>query len=124
MPDRFTKPTPLAGDVVIDVTSQLDTVLSMLACHVSQVFEWLPFNQGIEEQVPDDMDGRRAWLRGWYLPYLRPAADRYREELISAYGSVRGRQTEYAEAYEISEHAAPLNADTRERLFGAIVIGR
>lgn len=120
MPDRFTKPTPLAGDVVVDVTNEIDTIVAMLACHVSQVFEWLPHNLGIASQVPPEDSARRQWLHGWYLNHLRPAADRYRSELIKTYGPVRGSQIQYAEAFEISEYAAPLDAAARTRLFGFV----
>ena len=117
MPDRFTKPYPLQGDVVIDVTEQVETIVDMLACHESQVYEWLPWNRGAAEQVPCETAARRDWLRAWYLQRLRPTADRYREQLIAVYGPDRGRQIEYAEAYEISEYAAPLDLANRQRLF-------
>jgi N-acetylglucosamine malate deacetylase 1 len=117
LPDRFTRPNPLRGDVVIDVGDQLTPIIEMLACHESQVFEWLPFNQGILDQLPADSGARRAWLREWYLAYLRPQADRYRQELIATYGADRGSRIEYAEAFEASEYAAPLDAAARRRLF-------
>jgi LmbE family N-acetylglucosaminyl deacetylase len=117
LPDRFTRPNPLRGDVAIDVTEELDTILEMLACHRSQVFEWLPFNQGVLEQLPADDAGQRAWLRDWFCRYLHPQADRYRQELIASYGSPRGEQIEFAEVFEISEYAAQLNAESRRRLF-------
>ena len=118
LPDRFTKPTPLQGDVVVDTTAVVDEVVNMLACHRSQVFEWLPFNLGIEDLVPAGHDERIAWLRAWYLERLRPYADRYRHELIATYGPVRGSQIEFAEVFEISEYGAPLDVAARKRLFG------
>jgi len=118
MPDRFTKPTPLQGDVVIDVTEEIDRVVDMLACHVSQFFEWLPYNGRIEDQLPADMPGKRRWLQSWYLDRIRPQAGRYRQELIRTYGPVRGSQIAWCEAYEISEYGAPLDAVARQRLFG------
>ena len=72
MPDLFTRPYPLAGDVVIDVGAQLDTIVRMLAQHRSQVFEFLPFNQGIAAQVPTDPAAQMDWLRGWYGAIIRP----------------------------------------------------
>ncbi len=74
MPDAFTKPTPLAGDVVIDVGEQIETVVDMLCCHRSQVFEWLPYTRGIEDQVPEDESERRAWVRIgiWIAPDRSP----------------------------------------------------
>lgn len=117
LPDRFTKPAPLSGDVVVDVDEHVETIVDMLACHASQFFEWLPFNRGVAEQVPEGEVARRQWLRDWYLGYVRPQADRYRDALVARYGDKRGRQIEYAEVFEISEYAAPLTADLRQRLF-------
>lgn len=116
LPDRFTKPAPLAGDVVVDVDEHVETIVDMLACHASQFFEWLPFNRGAAEQVPEGEAARRQWLREGYLGHLRPQADRYRQELVARYGD-RGKRVEYAEVFEISEYAAPLDAALRERLF-------
>ena len=117
LPDRFTKPAPLAGDVVMDVGPYVAQIVDMLACHRSQVFEWLPFNQGVADQVPADGSGQREWLRDWYLGWLRPQTDRYRQQLVARYGDERGRQIEFAEVFEISEYAAPLDETMRERLF-------
>ena len=118
MPDRFTKPNPLAGDILVDVGRQIDTIVAMLACHRSQVFQWLPYNLGIADQLPTDDTGQRAWLANWYRGHLRPMADRYRDELIAAYGNERGRAVEFVEVYEISEYAGTFDETARQRLFG------
>jgi LmbE family N-acetylglucosaminyl deacetylase len=117
LPDRFTRPAPIAPDVVVDVTEVLETAVDMLAAHESQVFEWLPFNQGMLDLVPADAAGRRAWLRGWAAAWPRTLAERYREALVAAYGPQRGGTIEFAEVFEISEYAAPLDAEARRRLF-------
>jgi len=118
MTDLFTKPTPLAADVLLDVTDRFRTMVSMLACHRCQVFEFLPWLDGILETVPSDEAGRQAWLSGWYGNTVRPRADRYRKELLAAYGQERGSRIEYAEVLEISEYGSPLDAAARSRLFG------
>jgi LmbE family N-acetylglucosaminyl deacetylase len=117
LPDRFVKPAPLAGDAVIDVGLFMNAIVDMLCCHQSQFFEWLPFNLGLADEVPTEPPARRAWLRDWYCARVRPQADRYREALVTRYGHPRGRQVEFAEVFEISEYAAPLGAELRERLF-------
>jgi len=121
MPDRFTKPNRLAGDVVIDVGPQVETMIDMLACHRSQVFDWLPYNLGIADQIPAEPQEQREWLSGWYREHLRPMADRYRDELIATYGGERGLAIEYAEVYEVSEYAGRFDEEIRQRLFGWIV---
>lgn len=117
LPDRFTRPAPIAADVVVDVTETVETIVDMLAAHESQVFEWLPFNQGTLDLVPADPAGRRAWLRGWAGAWPRTLADRYREALVAAYGTARGPAIEFAEVFEVSEYAAPLGPEARARLF-------
>ncbi len=117
MVDLFTKPAAMAADVVLDVTDRVDTVVAMLACHRSQVFEWLPYEEGILDQVPEDEDQKLVWLRGWFGRHVTARADRFRKELIAAYGQERGSRIEFAEVYEISEYAASAGEGTRQRLF-------
>jgi LmbE family N-acetylglucosaminyl deacetylase len=117
MTDLFTKPSPLRADVVIDVDDRVDTIVDMLACHRSQVFEFLPFNQGILDQVPADHTERRTWLHEWYAHHVGVRADRFRDSLVATYGPQRGRAVRFVEAYEISEYARQMDATLRKQLF-------
>lgn len=117
LPDNFTRPVPLRADVVVDTSEFCSLVTRMLACHESQVFEWLPYNQRSEHELPADAAGRLAWLEAWYRKYAGPRADRWRAELAATYGSARAAAVQTAEAFEISEYAAPLDSAARRRLF-------
>jgi LmbE family N-acetylglucosaminyl deacetylase len=117
LPDTFTRPNPMRADVTIEFSHYLDTVVAMLACHVSQVFEWLPYNHGFADQIPHDEGERLDWLRRWFLARLRQRADFFRPALESAFGQ-EGRTMECVEVFEISEYAAPLDDQARRRLFG------
>jgi LmbE family N-acetylglucosaminyl deacetylase len=117
MPDLFTRPSPLRPDVVLDIGEHVPAIVAMLACHGSQVFEWLPYNQGILDQVPADEAGRTAWLREWFGARGRERAERFRPALVATYGPERGNAVEGCEAFEISEYASPLDDAARERLF-------
>ena len=92
MVDLFTKPCPFQADVVIDIEPYLDTIVSMLVCHRSQVFEFLPFNQRMGQQVPDDADAKIEWLRNVFVGHIAERADRFRSELVRHYGEQQGRQ--------------------------------
>jgi LmbE family N-acetylglucosaminyl deacetylase len=120
LPDLFRKPCPLTVDVAIDVADQVETIVKMLACQRSQVYEWLPFEEGILDQVPVDEGEKLTWLRSWYAKHTRPRADRFREDLISIYGEVRGREIEFAEVFEISEYARQVDDTMLSRLFPGV----
>jgi LmbE family N-acetylglucosaminyl deacetylase len=117
MIDLFQRPYPFQADVIFDVAPQLDAIIDMLDCHRSQVYEWLPYNMGILEQVPESPAERKAILRDWFSDRLRQIAERFRDPLIRTYGERWGKQIEFAEAYEISEYATAMDETARHRLF-------
>jgi len=117
MADLFTKPSPLEPDVVLDVTDRAETIVRMLACQRSQVFEWLPYEEGILDQVPEGDEARLEWLREWYRRHMLTRAERFRRELCESFGEERGRAIEFCEVFELSEYAAAADPSTRQRLF-------
>ena len=92
LPDLFTRPYPLRADILLDVTDEADQIIRMLACHASQVFEWLPYEEGILDQVPADEKERLGWLHGWFKNHALPRADRFRDELVQTFGTERGKK--------------------------------
>ena len=122
--DHFQKPYPFQADVVVGIDTVVEQKIDALACHESQMFEWLPYNGGYLDDVPAgghlDAAGalwaRRAWLRERLEPRLRRAADLYRDRLIRSYGE-QGRAIRYAEAFEACEYGAPLDEAALQRLF-------
>lgn len=115
--DDFQRPYPFQPTVVVDVTPVVPQIVDMQAAHVSQFFEWLPYNQGILDQVPADTVQRKAWLGSQARERLNKVANRFRAELIATYGPERGAQIEFAEAFEGCEYGSPLNADNVKKLF-------
>lgn len=93
MCDFFTRPVEFRADIVVPVADHLDEIVSVLACHESQVFEWLPHVMGIE------IDGERlAWLKKFYSARPARIARRYAPKL------------KFAEAFEISEYGRAIDA--------------
>lgn len=114
--DGFAKPYPFQPAVVVDIEPVVESVIDMLACHRSQVFDWLPYNRGELEQVPVDPTAQRAWLRKWYFQLSVPA-ERYRDQLIATYGEDHGRRVKCVEAFELCEYGSPLTHANRRTLF-------
>jgi len=81
------------------------------------MYEWLPYNRRELEKVPKGDADRRAWLKEWYVNRLRKRADRFRQRVVETYEADRGNRIEYIDVFEISEYAAPLDAEARRRLF-------
>src|ERR1700694_2826043 len=70
--DGFQRPNPFRPDVSISIDDVFDKKISALDAHVSQVYEWLPWVDGILDQVPKDHTERRKWLASHREPRIRP----------------------------------------------------
>jgi N-acetylglucosamine malate deacetylase 1 len=111
MSDDFIHPEPFKADVAIDIDDVIEKKMDMYHQHKSQMYEWLPFNQGILEKVPSSDTDRRKWLGETRKPECN--ATPYREKLIELYGKEKGSKIKYCEAFEDSGYGARL---TKENL--------
>lgn len=114
--DHFTRPYPFSPTVVVDIEPVMDKVVAMLDCHVSQFYEWLPYNKFCETPPADPVE-RCAWLGDVYRKRITGLADQYRDVVVQTYGEAHGRQVRYIEAFEPCEYGSPLNEGNRLRLF-------
>lgn len=115
--DGFMKPCPFTPDVVVGIDTVLDKKIDMLHCHVSQFYEWLPFNSGTLNLVPENMEDRREWLSERLIKRFKINAEKYREILIALYGNEEGEKIQFAEAFESCEYGSPLTSDNLQTLF-------
>lgn len=133
--DHFKTP-PFDADVVVAIDDVIEEKFKMLACHESQVFEWLPYTKGTLDQVPATPQERLAWLHEPRIPRdgtpleeemltknligsqceYREAvpAVRYRQKLKERYGEEEARRICFAEAFAACEYGAALTEE-RER---------
>lgn len=117
MEDEFLKPNPMRPELVIAIDEMIDDKVRMLACHVSQFFEWLPYNQGLEREVPGDPEERVRWLGALIKEMAGKSAERFRDRLVQLYGPEKGRAVKYAEAFEICEYGRQPKQGELETLF-------
>ena len=97
--DRFEEPRPFRLDWVIDTEAVQPQIIDLLACHATQVFEWLP-------SLISGQDGPydTAWLTGFYQ--RKPAAiAKKARALNTARVDLR-----FAEAFEVSDYGGPFDA--------------
>ena len=115
--DAFRKPLSFQPDVVVPVDTVLDQKVRMICSHVSQMFEWLPFNQGVAHEVPAGEAERRVWLQGRMKSRWGDLATQYRQQLIAALGQVAGAAVDHAEAFELCEYGRPPTPEQLTTLF-------
>ena len=115
--DGFMKPYPFTPDVIVGIDAVVEQKIDMLHCHVSQFYEWLPYNSGTLDAVPTGESARRAWLAERLLNRFSDTAEKYRDLLIARYGEEAGAQVKYAEAFEGSEYGSSLTAENIPILF-------
>jgi LmbE family N-acetylglucosaminyl deacetylase len=106
MSDDFTHPEPFKADVCIDIDDVIEKKMDMYHQHKSQMYEWLPFNKGNLNEVPESDSERRAWLGKMRKPGSDAA--RYRDKLIELYGKEKGSKIKYCEAFQDSEYGTRL----------------
>jgi LmbE family N-acetylglucosaminyl deacetylase len=107
--DGFIHPEPFKADVCVDIDDVIEKKMDMYHQHKSQMYEWLPFNMGILDQVPASDTDRRAWLGK--MRKDGSDASPYREKLIELYGKERGEKIKFCEAFEDSGYGAKLTKE-------------
>ena len=115
MSDGFVHPEPFIADVAIDIDDVIEKKVDMYHQHTSQMYEWLPFNQGKLNEVPASDEDRRAWLGktrkgGW-------DATPYRSKLIELYGQEKGSSIKYCETFQDSGYGTKLTKENMKIYF-------
>lgn len=115
--DDFTDPSPYVATVAIDTDAVFERKIDMVHCHVSQLYEWLPYNGGVLDQIPAGDAERRELTAGNLRRRFGHLADTCREALLRCYGPEHGSQVQTAESLMISQYGRSLREDEWERYF-------
>ena len=112
--DHFHRPAPFAADIAVDIGDVWEQKVDALDAHASQFYEWLPWVDGVLDQVPQHPIARRQWLSdNWSRPPCGPA----RAALAQRYGTERAREIQHAEAFELCEYGRRPRAAELEEMF-------
>lgn len=101
--DEFSNPVPFRPDIGVVIDDISDVKLRMLACHESQVFEWLPYNRNDLGIVPQNEAERLQWLQAILMKQNLIQADQFRPLLSARYGDL-AQGAVFAETFELSEY--------------------
>jgi LmbE family N-acetylglucosaminyl deacetylase len=115
--DRFKKPMDFMPDLVVSIDDVMDKKVQMLDCHKSQVYEWLPWSDGILDKVPREQNERYEWLFDRLVKRDEKVADHCRQKLIERYGRETGEHIKCAEAFEISEYGRQMAPEELDSIF-------
>ena len=116
--DRFTRPDPMRGDIVVAIDDVVDKKLAAVEAMPSQFYEGGA--NGGPALVPGDEPGqarRKTEVREGFRKRFASTAQRFRDKLRELYGAQRGDAVQYAEAFEISEYGRRPAAEEIRRLF-------
>lgn len=116
--DRFQKPNPFSGDVVVAIDDVVDKKLDAMDALESQFFEGGA--NGSAANIPPDAAGRaqrKKQVRDGFAARYASTADRFRKELLGWYGEDRGARVKYAEAFEICEYGRQPSKNELRQLF-------
>lgn len=115
--DGFTDPTPYRATIAIATDDVFERKVEMVHCHVSQMYEWLPYNGGVLDQVPEDDAGRRAMTARNMQARFGHVADACRDSLVRCYGEKRGKAVQTAESIMVSQYGRGLGEEDVPSLF-------
>ena len=122
MNDFFTVPRTLRPDIVINCDPYIEKWCDALDCQVSQFYEWLAWDKGIENEVAaigdrtKNIAGRNAYLKKYWAKSKEKNAVRFADAWREQYP---GKAVpKMLEAYEISEYGRPPIEEDFELLMG------
>jgi LmbE family N-acetylglucosaminyl deacetylase len=116
--DRFQKPNPFAGDIVIGIDGVVEKKLACVEALESQFYEG-GCCSGISS-LPETAAAKAARKQAVYDGFKKrfaASADRFRARLKKEYGADKGGGIGYAEAFEICEYGRQPSAEEIAELF-------
>jgi LmbE family N-acetylglucosaminyl deacetylase len=112
--DGFQRPNPFRPDIAIDISSTFEKKISAFDAHVSQFYEWMPWVDHYEDQVPSGKEERFKWLMKRYDDPIKPEV---RASLAKWYGPDKAAKAIHAEAFEICEYGNQPSETEIRKLF-------
>jgi LmbE family N-acetylglucosaminyl deacetylase len=116
--DRFEKPNPFEGDIVVAIDDVVDKKIECVHALESQFYEGGCCSGTTElPEDPDDKAARKREVQQGFERRFAATADRFRDKLAASYGADKARDFQYAEAFEICEYGRRPSEEEIKELF-------
>jgi LmbE family N-acetylglucosaminyl deacetylase len=117
--DRFQKPNPFSGDIVVAIDDVVDKKLAVTEAMESQFYEGgcCDVPAGGMPQDAAGKEARRKQVRDAFTARFASTADRFRSRLAELYGADKATGIKYAEAFEICEYGRQPSKEEIRQLF-------
>ena len=115
--DSFRKPVPFQPDVIVDVGPVMDKKIRSFDAMECQVYEWLPWLDGILDSVPATKSEQLEGLWEQYAEHFERSAAQYTDLLAARYGAEHGAGVKYAEGFELCEYGSQPSREELWELF-------
>lgn len=119
---RFQDPRPFRADAAVAIDNVLDEKMRMLDCHVSQFYEWLPWNAGFRDFDASKLSWpqKKEWLMARWGVRTETCAALARPLLCRSYGEQQGAQIGHAEAFEQNAYGKEVPQEEFQRIMQGI----
>ncbi len=115
--DAFLKPYPFDPTLVVSIDDLADKKWQCVSAMPSQFGDKDSWQGRTLPNVPQDDQGRQAYLLEQVKSRSAAVADKYRDRLIALYGKERGSKVRYAEAFELSQYGRQASVDELKEMF-------
>jgi LmbE family N-acetylglucosaminyl deacetylase len=118
--DRFTRPNRFTADIVVGIDDVVGKKLQAVAALESQFYEG--GCNGGPDLLPDPKNAaavaaRKKQVEQGFRDRFTATANRYRAQLLEAYGAQAGNEIKHAEAFEICEYGRIPSKEEIRKLF-------
>ena len=114
--DYFTVDFSHIPEIAIPVDDVWDVKLRACACHRSQVGDWLPWEQGILDEVRADPQRQQRFIYENTYGYTRKRPE-IELTLTKWFGEARAEAITYVEAFEVAEFGRQVTDQELRELF-------
>lgn len=118
MSDKFIKPNPFKADFAVDISAVVEDKVDMMHHHKSQFYEWLPWINGLEGDVPNGDLEKRAWLKQNRVPEFTKSSAEIDKAIFKVYDErKKSKQIKYIELYELCEYGRQIKDEEVKMFF-------